>query len=445
MNLFEFIPLILENLARRKARVALTAIGVVIGTAAVVVLVSLGIGLQKSATSNLYGIGDLTLIEVSPKWVEPVAFDGQVQAAASGPGRPEVSPFQKLIDDQALADFAALPNVVAVIPREYFQGMSILRYNRLESYSSPLGMGTDDLSLMGWTAQQGELTLEKGVGVIGAQFATYFFDPRIRPGQEPPPPPDLIGETVRMILIKHDPEGNEIRKAVQFRVGGIIAERADHIDWSFFMHLEDVNAYNEWFMGRRTNRNLVGYPSVAVKVADAQDSIDVHGRILDMGFEAYTSQTYLESINSFYLVMQIMFGGVGAIALVVAAIGIANTMAMAILERTREIGLMKAIGATNRDVLAIFLGEAAGIGLLGGLGGVLVGWSAGQILNVLAAVYMAGQWAQQGGPPPNIAVITPPWLLGSTLLFATLIGLLSGIYPALRAANLIPVMALKYE
>ena len=97
------------------------------------------------------------------------------------------------------------------------------------------------------------------------------------------------------------------------------------------------------------------------------------------------------------MVLQIIFGGVGAIALLVAAIGIANTMAMAILERTREIGLMKAIGATNRDVLSIFLGEAAGIGFIGGMGGVLLGWSAGQIINVLAMAYLAGQAATSGG------------------------------------------------
>jgi putative ABC transport system permease protein len=167
--------------------------------------------------------------------------------------------------------------------------------------------------------------------------------------------------------------------------------------------------------------------------------------ITQLGYQAYTPQSFVQGINSFFLILQVIFGGVGAIALLVAAIGIANTMAMAILERTKEIGLMKAVGATNRDVLSIFLGEAAGIGFIGGLGGIILGWAAGQIINVLALAYLAGQAAQQGGPPPTTAVFTPLWLPIFTLIFATLIGLLSGLYPALRAATMIPVNALKYE
>jgi ABC-type antimicrobial peptide transport system permease subunit len=154
---------------------------------------------------------------------------------------------------------------------------------------------------------------------------------------------------------------------------------------------------------------------------------------------------FVQGINNFYKILQVVLGGVGAIALLVAAIGIANTMAMSILERTREIGLMKAVGATNRDVLAIFLGEAAGIGFIGGLGGVLIGWLAGQALNVVAVVYLAQQAAEQGGLPPSVAVYTPLWLPIFVLLFSIFIGMISGLYPALRAATMIPVQALKYE
>ncbi len=106
---------------------------------------------------------------------------------------------------------------------------------------------------------------------------------------------------------------------------------------------------------------------------------------------------------------------------------------------------MKAIGATNRNVLSIFLGEAAGIGLVGGLGGVVIGWAGGQVLNVVASAYLAQQAASGGGMMSGLASVTPAWLPLFAIVFATLVGLLSGLYPALRAATLEPVTALKYE
>jgi putative ABC transport system permease protein len=211
--------------------------------------------------------------------------------------------------------------------------------------------------------------------------------------------------------------------------------------------LEDVTALNGWVDGKRIDRNRTPYQQVFVKVGRVEDVLAITDQIKTLGYQAYAAQETVQQTTSFFLVLQVIFGGVGAIALLVAAIGIANTMAMAILERTREIGLMKAIGATNRDVLTVFLGEAAGIGFLGGLGGVALGWGAGQIINVLALAYFAGQATSQPGglPPPSTAVVTPAWLPIFALLFATFIGLLSGLYPALRAATLVPVLALKYE
>jgi putative ABC transport system permease protein len=246
-------------------------------------------------------------------------------------------------------------------------------------------------------------------------------------------------------MIKWDTEGNEIKKTYQVRVIGILKETRSEVDWQMYMSLDDVTAYNEWFNGRRINRNKDGYQQVLVRAEDPKKVSDISDQISAMGYQVHAPQDLVQGINSFFIVLQLISGGVGAISLLVAAIGIANTMAMAILERTREIGLMKAVGATNRDVLSVFLGEAAGIGFVGGLGGVLIGWSGGQILNVLALAYLAGQAAQQGGPPPNIAVVTPIWLPLFALGFATLVGLLSGLYPALRAASLVPVSALKYE
>ena len=440
MSLFDLISLIFDNLGRRKARVALTAVGVIIGTAAVVVLVSLAIGLQKNATQQLYGIGDLTQIQVYPNYGE--VAQGSPGGKLVVNGAPSV---QTLITNDTINQLAAIPGVVSVIPRDYIQGAAILKYNRMETYSGIIGIGAQDLSYLGVELQGGEYTLAPGTAVIGSMVPGTFYNPQWRPGQETPTPPDLLGQTLKLVLLKYDQEGNEIRKSLPLRIVGIFQQSGGEADYSVYMSLDDVTSYNEWMIGRRINRNRDGYNQLVVKVEDVNQVLEISGQITELGYQAFTPQSYVQGINSFFLILQVIFGGVGAISLLVAAIGIANTMAMAILERTKEIGLMKAVGATNRDVLSIFLGEASGIGFIGGLGGVLLGWSAGQVINVLALSYLAGQSAQQGGPPPSTAVYTPMWLPIFALIFSTLIGLVSGLYPALRAATMVPVTALKYE
>jgi putative ABC transport system permease protein len=441
MKFFDLLRLIANNLNRRKGRVALTAIGVIIGTAAVVILVSLAIGLQQNANEQLYGIGDLTQIQVSPTYGGEAVYYVGGGGGGGGTSTGEV----KLLTNQALTDLRAIPGVVAVIPRDYLWAGLTVKYKRLEGYANVIGIGTSDLSELGLEAGQGSLTLERGTVVIGPQVAANFYDPHLRAGQEPPAPPDLYDQLLTFVFIKWDNDGNEIRKTLNYRVVGVLTETLGETDWSVLMRLEDVKTLNEWATGQRINYNKDGYSMVIVKVDSVDHVLEVNDQIVAMGFQAYTPLSFVQGINNFYLILQFIFGGVGAIALLVAAIGIANTMAMAILERTREIGLMKAVGAANRDVLAIFLGEAAGIGFIGGLGGVLIGWLAGQGLNVLALVYLAGQSAETGGIPPSVAVSTPFWLPVFALVFATIIGLLSGLYPALRAATMVPVNALKYE
>jgi putative ABC transport system permease protein len=441
MGIFDLISLILDNLNRRKGRVGLTAVGVIIGTAAVVILVSLAIGLQANATAQLAGIGDLTLINVIPTYGGEGDPGGPIISIDGAPGNIET----KLLTPDALEELRTLPGVQDVFPREYFYGEARLKYQRLETWAGGTGVPPGALKTMGLIAQQGDVELEKGTIVIGSNFNTTFFDPNFRPGKEPPPPPDVYNQQLRLEIIKYDPDGNQIIKNYQVRVKGILQSNGRD-DWAIYMLLDDVTTYNEWVNGQRINRNKTGYNEAVVKVDDPKNVKPVYDAILALGYQAFSPQPYVEGINSFFTILQVIFGGVGAIALLVAAIGIANTMAMAILERTREIGLMKALGATNRDILSVFLGEAAGIGFLGGLGGITVGWLVGEMLDVLVVAYLAGQAVQQGGPPPpESAVITPLWLAGFALFFATIIGFLSGLYPALRAATLVPINALKYE
>jgi putative ABC transport system permease protein len=435
MKPLDLLSLVLDNLMRRKARVALTAIGVIIGTAAVVILVSLGIGLQRNATERLGGIGDLTRIDVYPNYGGgPIAV---------GPG--QVPTPQTILNDEALDQIRAIPGVATVIPRDFLMAGYWIEIGQLQGGAQLIGIPPEGVEVLGLEAAQGELTLGRTTLIVGAQVANSFFPKRFQPGRPPPEPPELFGKTLKMVIAKYTPEGQEIRKNLQLNVVATLVGTLGESDYSIYMPIEHVVSLNEWAQGRRINRNKEGYPQATVKVTDVNQAIDVTDAITALGFQAYTPQSFVQGINGFFTILQIAFGSVGAIALLVAAIGIANTMAMAVLERTREIGVMKAVGATNRDVLTVFLGEAAGIGLVGGLGGVALGWGAGEIINVIALAFLAGQAAQTGGPPPSVAVYTPAWLPVFALIFAAFIGVLSGLYPALRAATLNPMQALKYE
>lgn len=443
MRFLDLIRIILDNLARRKGRVMLTAIGVVIGTAAVIVLVSFGIGLQQNATSQLGGIADLTRIDVSPQYnYEAVSMAGGGGGKPGPGGQPDVKP----LNPDALAEIQAIPGVETVIARDFFNGGFYLEYGRLQMWAQITGMSTNDFGPLKYALQSGgTTTLERGTAVIGYYVSASAYDPKWRPGQPTPEPPQLQDKEVKVVLSKWTSDGKEIRKVVRLKIVGVMRQENAEQDGMMLVNMEELTSWNEWYSGKKVNRVKDGYQNVIVKAANADDVIDITKTIQDMGFSAYNSQEFVKGITGFYTVMQIIFGGVGAIALLVAAIGIANTMTMAILERTREIGLIKALGGTNRNVLSIFLGEAAGIGFLGGLGGVLIGWGGGQVLNIIAMSYLSQQAIDQGSMPPTVAVSTPVWLPVFALIFATLVGLISGLYPALRAATLIPVNALKYE
>jgi len=446
MKPLDLIRLIFGNLSRRKARVALTAIGVVIGTAAVVILVSLAIGLQQSATEQLYGIGDLTQIQVSPSYGEGPAFAvGGGGGGGGGGGKESAVQEPRLLTNSALDELRAIPGVKSVIPRDYLYTGAFIKYQKLEAGVNIIGIATNDLADLGLEASEGDTKLARGVIVIGVLVSQNFYDPFYRPGQETPEPPELMGQQIQMIVTKYDNEGKEIRKTLSLRVAGVLKESRGESDWTVYMPLDQIKSLNEWSQNRRINYNKEGYGQVIVTVADVNEVLTIADQITEMGFQAFTPQSFVEGINRFFQVLQIIFGGIGAIALLVAAIGIANTMTMSILERTREIGLMKAVGATNRDVLTIFLGEAAGIGFLGGLGGVVLGWLVGKGINLAAALFFANQASAQGGIPLNVAIFTPVWLMVFSLVFSTFIGMISGLYPALRAATMIPVLALKYE
>ncbi len=178
-----------------------------------------------------------------------------------------------------------------------------------------------------------------------------------------------------------------------------------------------------------------------VHTTSLNDATRVSKQISDMGLGSATLQTFLDQVNRIFSILQVMLSSVGLLALLVASIGIANTMIMAIYERTREIGTLKALGSSNGDVLRMFMVEAGLIGLFGGIVGVVSGWLLGLLLNRIIIDYMNQQQI-----PLNAPFFVVTWqLVGGALLFSTLIGIVAGLYPSFRAARLDPLTALRHE
>lgn len=430
----DLLRLVWSNLRRMRGRALMTALGVLIGTAAIVVLISLATGLQQSAVGDLSQFGPVNQITVLPGAI--------FQSLGTTTGGDAV-----VLTPRRLDEIARLDGVTAVTPRESVAAPTTIKLNRLVASASLVGVDPRAIRAMNLGLAEGSPQLGHWTVVVGSRVGERFVDPSRRSAAAGGEPLDLYGRTLQVELTKFDEEGQSLTRTVRLRVGGVLAEGAGQDDYTIFMALDDAEELTAWYQGRRPDRRNDGYSQATVVVDDPEKALNVEQQLLEEGFFAFSARSTLQQINVIFVVIQAAFGGIGAIALLVAAIGIANTMIMSILERTREIGLMKAVGATNRDVMSIFIAEAGAIGLLGGLGGVVFGAGIAEIIDVIAQAYINQQLAASGsagGEALSLAVI-PPWLPVFAVAFSLLVGLVSGIYPALRAVQLDPVHALKYE
>jgi ABC-type antimicrobial peptide transport system permease subunit len=423
MKLTDTIRTALQNLGRRKVRTVLTSIGVFVGILTIVTMVSLGIGVQKQVTDTIKELG-LETVFVAPD------VQGQPAGAYNPFARPKP---EKPLTPDAIATLQKIPGVQSV-------GVT------LELPAAP------------------EMTLT----VDGKTFPIVLVerDPERRvfgrpqsmlAGEAVPETPDSTGIVLSQRLLKGAGYSTDQYASLVGRPAtiSVTAPRGDKADFkstvigvsdaAFGAELgnSDKLELKKWWYNDPNILQTDGYMSAVVHTDSLNDATRVANEVTNMGFQSATLQTFLDQANRIFTILQVMLSSVGLLALLVASIGIVNTMIMAIYERTREIGVLKALGSSNGDVLRMFMVEAGMIGLLGGVVGVISGWLLGLVLNALIPEYFKAQ----GVPLPiGSTFFLVNWqLVAGALVFATLVGIAAGLYPAFRAARLDPLAALRHE
>ncbi len=420
----ELFNLAFMNLMRARARLAMTAGGVLVGTASVILLIALTIGLQEAAEAGVGSSGTLT----------------EVPVYNYGPS----DVIRPLMNNAVIKAFYKIDGVAAVIPTISLQG-GMLMVGKYSGYATILGVEPALLKYFQLPAQDGQLEIGKDQIVCGAGIQDNFYDPKSTDYQ--PVKVDLLKQPIKLELSTAD----GVRR-LPLAVSGVFAMGSSNYDYACFMPMTQVIKLNEEILGQPTDWANFQYEQVIIRTTGREATDHVVSEVRKMGYQPGGIGDFLNQINGLFSTMRLMLGGMGSVALLVAAFGVANTMTMAILERTREIGLMKAIGASDNHILTIFLLEAAMVGLCGGFGGVGVSLLLQRLVNQAVANMPVSQNGSSVSFLPvdpamlkNGLIIIPPELMLFALCLAVGIALAAGLYPSLRAARLQPVTALKTE
>lgn len=436
MNSIDLIRMGIKNLWRRKLRTFLTVLGVVIGASSIIVMLSLGFGLSQASEDQIAQWGNLTTINVHKPWDSGV-------------------PGQKVPDlnDQAIADFKNIANVEAVSPILETYGAII--NGRYISQAPIRGIDPESMEAFGFEAAEGRLlnSTDDLTVVFGGGMKDSFRDPKARVWREPKV--NLMKDRMSMTLdpsygygptMPGDDKVNY--KEYKIKVAGVLTEGDWETSYGIYMPISQVQKMIEEKEKSENQRPQpgrqkdTGYDQVNIKVNDAKNVQEVQTLIKDMGFEAYSWNDQLEYVKKQAALIQAVLGGIGAVSLLVAAIGITNTMIMSIYERTREIGVMKVIGASLKDIRRLFLFESALIGFTGGVLGVGFSYALSFVINKFAGPSFGEAMGVYDAT--KISVI-PIWLTLASMGFSAFIGIVSGYFPARRAMNLSALEAIRSE
>jgi putative ABC transport system permease protein len=456
MKFYDVADLAVRNLRESVFRNSLTTIGISVGVASLVAMLSLGIGLQQLASRRLQksGLFDTVVAtsrrdlrnfreqrEDGPPPAESPSLDESArQKIAQIPGVVEAYPDIRFVTD---VRFDGKPHLtmVAGIPfsaknnNDAFDGMQG-RFFSSDAGPEVILQKSFAEELLGITPKPGTDTTniaELAKPLLGKELTMRYAERTSSPSSSAVGKSDSAAysvvsrERVLKIVGLTDLDPDSLRGTARARVFLPLKLAQDlHIMLS---NLRDTSASDS-----------PSYTSLSVRVENPKQVPAVEDAIKKMGFSAFSIVDATRSMRQFFAVLDGFLAIFGSLALAVASIGIVNTLVMAILERRREIGIMKAIGASDADVRGLFFAEAGAMGLVGGAAGVTLGWTIGRLINFGMNIYLE----RQHFPSAQIWSV-PLWLVLSAIAFSIVVSLLSGLYPASRAARLDPVQALRYE
>lgn len=467
MKFGDTLSLALRNLGEAKLRTSLTTLGVSIGIASLAGMVSLGVGLQDQFVSRFTKSGLFDTITVTPGQDLPGGL-AQLTRATTGRGfgarrRAEQAARKAAPDDPSsradlneatIAELSKIDGVKEVYPN--------LRVPVEAKYGGE-SEGTLAAGVPMSARDEGAFqSIAYGKFFTSDESAECLLSLDMAKRIDETNPQGLVGKDLTLVHATLTPpaaspapvggpaSANASRVDVPYRVVGIIERETGPFGGASAVSglmiplgrakeiAAATRALTQALVPERASERV--YNTVIVKVQHAQFAQDVEDRIKKKGFSAFSLNDALQGAKRAFMILDIVLSLIGSIALVVSSLGIVNTMVMSILERTREIGIMKAIGGSDDDIRRIFLIEASAIGLFGGVAGVVLGWLVGRIVNFGANVYIQNQ----GGSPGNLFSL-PFWLIGGAIGFSVTISLIAGSYPAARAARLDPIRALRHD
>ncbi|HCJ45580.1 MAG: ABC transporter permease [Candidatus Moranbacteria bacterium] len=393
MRFLDLLKLSLRMFKARTMRTLLTILGMSVGISAIIFLVSFGYGLQRTLLEKITTSDSLVTLDVT-----------------QGDGT-------QTLNNATIDEIKAFPNITAVIPVLELPGQG--KFNDFTLDVSTISSSASLLKNEGLKIEAGRYFLEnetQNIIITSAMARIFNLDPQ-----------DMLNKKASITLFQSSStgQGSAYNPQKPYTVVGVVSGEENII----YLSLDSLSDFS-----------IENYTKLKAKCTSTNTLNEVRTEIEGKGFTASSISETIDQANKVFRIVQIILMVFGMIALIVSAIGMFNTMTIALLERTEEIGIMKAIGASRTSISLMFVMESTLMGFLGALGGVVLGYSEGKILN-MGINLVATRF---GGESVNL-FFNPTWFVITVIAFGAFIGFLTGIFPARKASSIDTLEALRYK